>query len=272
MGNILGGGGGSAGGTGGGGGGGLGGGGGGKSTGPKQQAPSITSNLVKSLVPAIGQAASAISPEFGAGFNAGLGGAQIGAGFRNRMEVTPPGISPARYPGETRPAIVIPQEQLYQPRQVSNIGPQNPVQSVTPTIQQKAPDVDIASPDALRLNLSERRPVTYYSTGGAVGGPDERQDKWTNRGYTSTGQNLSPGVVAVGSDSYPLGTILKDPDTGEVFIAADRSARKRSIDIYEPPEDYSARTGSRNFNVIGREKVPGSVSGIQALLNKYRGL
>lgn len=116
-------------------------------------------------------------------------------------------------------------------------------------------------------------PVTHYSTGRAVGGPDESQDKWTNAGYTATGKNLTRGVVAVNPQVYPLGTILKDRQTGEVYLAADKhgNADPRVVDIYQEPDNYTREKGSRTFDVIGRvDKVPGDAAGVQRLLSTFK--
>jgi hypothetical protein len=83
-------------------------------------------------------------------------------------------------------------------------------------------------------------PTTGYSLGRNVGGTDEMQDKWTNRGYSSTGQNLTPGVVAVNTSQYPLGTIFRDPKTGYCYIAADKhgNSNAKVVDFYKTPLDY----------------------------------
>lgn len=116
-------------------------------------------------------------------------------------------------------------------------------------------------------------PFTTYSQGAAVGGKDEMQDDWTNKGYSSTGKNLSPGVVAVNPSVYPLGSVLKDPQTGEVFVAADRHGNKNPnvVDIFQPGDSYMAASGQRNFEVVGREdpKSLTSPEAIQATRAKY---
>jgi hypothetical protein len=116
-------------------------------------------------------------------------------------------------------------------------------------------------------------PVTYYSTGAAAGGPDESQDRWTNAGYTSTGRNLTPGIAAVNESVYPLGTIFRDGDTGDVFIAADRHGNSDAsvVDIYKSPDSYQPRKENRNLSVVGQlEKVPSTIDGINAALAQYR--
>ena len=118
-------------------------------------------------------------------------------------------------------------------------------------------------------------PVTFYSSGAAVGGPDESQDKWTNKGYSSSGQNLTEGIVAVNTSKYPLGTIFRDDDSGEVFIAGDRhgNANKDVVDIYKDPSNYKAAKENRNLRVIGTEKtVPKDADGIRSVLDRYRSM
>lgn len=115
-------------------------------------------------------------------------------------------------------------------------------------------------------------PVTYYSLGGSVGGPDEIEDKWTNQGYSSTGQNLAPGIVAVNDSVYPLGTIFRDEDSGEVFIAGDRHGNDdpNVVDIFESASRYNPRKEGRRLSVVGRApKVPNSVEGLRELLSQY---
>jgi hypothetical protein len=117
--------------------------------------------------------------------------------------------------------------------------------------------------------------VTEYSLGGKVGGPDELQDKWTNLGYTSTGQNLTPGVVAINeSAGLPLGTIFKDPDTGYCYIAADRHGNgdARVVDVYRTPSQYGSTPGFMNLEVwkrgSGRASVGASPEAIRAQLEE----
>ena len=101
-------------------------------------------------------------------------------------------------------------------------------------------------------------PTTTYSTGAAAGGLDELQDKWTNKGFTSTGENLSPGVVAVNPKVHPHGTVFRDPNTGEVFIAADSHGNEdpNVVDIYQEGTSYKPQKTTRNFEIVGREKIP----------------
>jgi 3D (Asp-Asp-Asp) domain-containing protein len=109
-----------------------------------------------------------------------------------------------------------------------------------------------------KLAASLNVPTTTYSTGAAVGGMDEMQDSWTNKGYTSTGKNLSPGVVAVNPRVHPHGTVFRDDNTGEVFIAADSHGNKdpNVVDIFQEGNTYSPQKVNRNLSVVGREKIP----------------
>jgi len=100
-------------------------------------------------------------------------------------------------------------------------------------------------------------PTTSYSTGAAVGGPDEMQDRWTNKGYTATGKNLSEGVVAANPKVYPLGTVLRDP-SGKTFIVGDVHGNQNPnvVDFYRSPENYQAQSGPQQLQVVGQEKIP----------------
>lgn len=116
-------------------------------------------------------------------------------------------------------------------------------------------------------------PTTSYSFGAAVGGPDEMQDKWTNRGYSSTGKNLTPGVVAVNPKRYPLGTVFKDKDSGETFLAADIHGNKNQdvVDIFQEPDSYKPTNGRRNLAVVGKvDKVPDTPEGVRDVLSKFQ--
>lgn len=118
-------------------------------------------------------------------------------------------------------------------------------------------------------------PVTSYSTGAAVGGPDEIQDKWTNRGYSATGPNLVPGVVAVNPKVHPHGTVFRDTNSGRVFIAADSHGNRDPyvIDEFMEPGSYVRQKVNRNFEVIGREKIPYGTTGEQLgeIISRYAG-
>jgi 3D (Asp-Asp-Asp) domain-containing protein len=124
-----------------------------------------------------------------------------------------------------------------------------------------------------RLAGSLSIPTTSYSTGADVGGPDEMQDSWTNRGYTATGKNLSPGVVAVNPSVYPHGTVFKDPNTGEIMIAADTHGNKNPnvVDIFKDPSEYRSQNDTRNLQVVGNEDIPYGTTKEQlaALRQKY---
>jgi hypothetical protein len=117
-------------------------------------------------------------------------------------------------------------------------------------------------------------PSTAYSFGKAVGGPDELQDKWTNKGYTSTGPNLVEGVVAVNTNKYPLGTIFKDSESGKVYVAADRHGNKdsRVIDFFQNPENYTGGKTNKRLSIIGsipKNKIPKTKEGMSQLIEQY---
>jgi hypothetical protein len=117
-------------------------------------------------------------------------------------------------------------------------------------------------------------PSTAYSFGKAVGGPDELQDKWTNKGYTSTGPNLVEGVVAVNTNKYPLGTIFKDAESGKVYVAADRHGNKDSgvIDFFQNPENYTGGKTNKRLSIIGsipKNKIPKTKEGMSQLIEQY---
>jgi hypothetical protein len=120
-----------------------------------------------------------------------------------------------------------------------------------------------------------RVPTTVYSLGSDVGGPDEIQDKWTNKGYSSKGQNLTPGVVAVNDKRFPLGTVFRDPETGEAFLATDRHGNKDAnvVDFFVSPSRYQASKGQRDLEVVGQvDEIPGTVDGVRQLLSQYGAL
>lgn len=106
------------------------------------------------------------------------------------------------------------------------------------------------------LNGYTSIPTTSYSQGGAYG-PDEMTDPYTEQGYSSTGRNLSPGVVAVNPSVYPIGTVFKDPN-GKTFIAADKHGNKdpNVVDMYRLPQEYKAQSGNQQLRVVGQEKIP----------------
>lgn len=115
-------------------------------------------------------------------------------------------------------------------------------------------------------------PVTFYSLGKSIGGADETEDKWTNRGYSSKGKNLTPGVVAVNDSVYPLGTVLRDVDSGEAFLATDRHGNKdpNVVDVYVPPGAYRAAKVNRNFEVAGKvDEIPATAQGVRDVLANF---
>lgn len=129
-------------------------------------------------------------------------------------------------------------------------------------------------PTSLANSRSVNVPYTVYSLPKKVGGTDERTDPYTEKGYSSAGKNLTPGIVAVNSSVYPLGTIFKDPSTGYVYIAADRhgNSNPNVIDFYLTPSQYRKINGTTSLSVIGsipESQVPGSADGIRNLLSQY---
>ncbi|MTA40708.1 MAG: hypothetical protein F2563_02690, partial [Actinobacteria bacterium] len=108
--------------------------------------------------------------------------------------------------------------------------------------------------------------------GGKQG--DELYDSGTARGVGSSENELTPGVVAVNPSVYPIGTIFKDGDTNEVFIAGDKHGNDNPnvVDIYTPPSQYKGISGTRNIVPIGQipaSKIPKTASGIGELLSNY---
>jgi hypothetical protein len=117
-------------------------------------------------------------------------------------------------------------------------------------------------------------PVTTYSIPKAVGGADENYDSGTAQGKGSSENELAPGVVAVNPSVHPIGTIFKDADTNQVFIAADKHGNKNPnvVDIYTPPSQYTAFSGQRNLVPIDRipaNQIPKTASGVADLLSNY---
>ena len=124
---------------------------------------------------------------------------------------------------------------------------------------------------------------TYYSISTRVGGPDELPDKHygvkpgykgTDDGYTSTGKNLSFGVVSVNPRVFPHGTIFKDKNTGEIFIAADSHGNEDPTvkDIYAPPGEYGNYVANDpwDLEVIDKvQSVPSTIKGLQELRKSY---
>jgi 3D (Asp-Asp-Asp) domain-containing protein len=121
-------------------------------------------------------------------------------------------------------------------------------------------------------------PVTHYSLGTKVGGPDPYNDgtdrkPGTNQGYGATGSPiLTPGIAAVDPSIYPIGSILKDADTGEVFLAADKHGNRdpNVVDIFQSPDKYQDTKTTRNFEVVGHVKdIPSDPTGVKELLSQY---
>lgn len=114
-------------------------------------------------------------------------------------------------------------------------------------------------------------PTTSFTQGGRYG-PDEMTDPNTERGYTSTGRNLSPGVVATNPSVYPRGTVFQSTD-GKAYIAADThgNANPNVVDIYRLPQEYKAQSGPQLLKVVGRENIPYGTTAEQlaALRAKY---
>ncbi len=102
--------------------------------------------------------------------------------------------------------------------------------------------------------------ATRFSLGAKVGGPDELQDTWTNRGYSKTGQNLTPGVVAVNRTRFSLGTLFRDPATGYCYIAADIHGNKNAsvIDFYQTPSQYGKKALPSRLSKVGKVAKVGS--------------
>lgn len=115
-------------------------------------------------------------------------------------------------------------------------------------------------------------PFTTYSQGGDAG-PDELTDKWTEKGYSATGQNLTPGMAAVNPARHPIGTVFQNPETGEVFVAGDKHGNSNPdvVDLYREPAAYTAESGQMPLQVVGQEKLPYGTTPeqIQAIRDKY---
>jgi hypothetical protein len=124
------------------------------------------------------------------------------------------------------------------------------------------------------VEASNPVPVTTYSIPKQVGGADEMYDPNTARGIGSSDNELTPGVVAVNPSRYAIGTIFKNPETNQVFIAGDKHGNKNPdlIDIYRPPSQYSAQSGQLNMVPIGQipaNQVPKTAAGVRDLLSAY---
>lgn len=99
-------------------------------------------------------------------------------------------------------------------------------------------------------------PLTVYSQGAAAGGQDEMQDSWTNKGFTATGQNLSPGVLAAGNRSQ-LGDVYTDQN-GKSYIAADLHGNKDKsvLDVYQDGKNYNPNSvRGLQLTKVGHEAI-----------------
>jgi 3D (Asp-Asp-Asp) domain-containing protein len=139
-----------------------------------------------------------------------------------------------------------------------------------PADAQKA--IDNGLPKATPGAAPSPTPTTHYSISTKAGGTDEKHDKWTDAGKTATGDNLTPGVVAVNPEVYPYGTIFKD-ENGFAYIAADKHGNKdpNVVDFYQPPKAYGQPTPEK-LAVVGKvpfSKIPKDADGIFELLKQY---
>jgi 3D (Asp-Asp-Asp) domain-containing protein len=123
-------------------------------------------------------------------------------------------------------------------------------------------------------------PTTGYSIGKSYGGTDETEDSGTGRGVGSFENELRPGVVAVNTNIYPIGTIFKNADTGNVYIAADKhgNSNPNVVDIYYTPSQYKQlkEKGTPNtpvnLAVIGKvdqRDIPRTSDGLKNFLSQY---
>jgi 3D (Asp-Asp-Asp) domain-containing protein len=136
------------------------------------------------------------------------------------------------------------------------------------------PQSEAGQGSTISLPIASPTPVTTYSIPKSVGGADEMYDAGTARGVGSSENELAPGVVAVNPSVHPIGTIFKDADTNEVFIAGDKHGNKNPnvIDIYTPPSQYTGLSGSRNLVPIGQipaNQIPKTAKGVGELLKNY---
>ena len=126
----------------------------------------------------------------------------------------------------------------------------------------------------INLPVANPTPVTQYSIPASVGGADEMYDSGTAQGLGSSDNELAPGVVAVNPSVYPIGTIFKDADTGEAYVAGDKHGNRNPnvIDIYTPPSQYTGFSGQRNLVPVGRvpaNEVPKTAGGVGELLKNF---
>jgi hypothetical protein len=104
---------------------------------------------------------------------------------------------------------------------------------------------------------------------------DEMLDKWTAAGYSATGKNLTPGVLAAGRRAQ-LGDVMVDKATGKAYLVADVHGNRNPnvLDIYRKPEAYGARSGPKAFEKVGKVpvgEIPKTPEGVQSLLEKHGG-
>ena len=120
-------------------------------------------------------------------------------------------------------------------------------------------------------------PVTRYSIPkSALGGTqgDEMSDPNTARGVGISENELGPAVVAVNPSVYPYGTIFRNAQTNEVFIAGDKHGNENPnvVDLYSPPSAYRKESGTMPLVPIDRirtNQIPKSYSGVSELLANY---
>jgi hypothetical protein len=124
--------------------------------------------------------------------------------------------------------------------------------------------------------------TTRYSFGKDRNGPDKNQDTNTNNGVGAIGgQTQSNGILGPGaaaSNSYPIGTILLNRDTGEKVMIVDRPRENivGTVDIWRDPSLYnSAPTGDQQYQVLGEVSTKGLITNtdLQNVLSdsKYAG-
>lgn len=109
----------------------------------------------------------------------------------------------------------------------------------------------------------------------AVG--DETKDPWTPNGYSTQGQNLTPGIIAVPENNkfLPVGTVVRDTRTNYVYIVSDvhgNSNQGSTIDMYVDANTYNVNNTASNvnFEILGRESTIGqSAEDVKAQLAKY---
>jgi hypothetical protein len=136
---------------------------------------------------------------------------------------------------------------------------------------------DLLGDGGSQQSNAESIPVTQYSIPKRVLGTnqgDELYDPGTARGVGITENELGPGVVGVNPAIHPYGTIFKDADTNEVFIAGDKhgNSNPKVVDIYVPPSQYTGTSGTRKLVPIDQiplNQIPKTASGVNQLLTNY---